>query len=259
MLEFSLKNGALFKSTFACFVNEVSDCLLHFDQNGMRVQAMDSSHVSMVMLNFIASEMFNEYKCTEPTSLGVSVKSLMTVLKLSDKKTTVTLIQNEPNNSKLTIGIVSDDKKINFLFDLNLMDIETDELTVPDNLVGWKVVVDFTDITSVTKNMSEFGDSMSLCFGTSTNNELLYQVEGDTGTVTGKIIVQSAEWSDTSTAPNDAVSMKVSMRYLKNYLACRDISDKVELLMGNDIPLCVSYRLSEQSVLGFFIAPKMEE
>lgn len=259
MLEFSLKNGALFKSTFASFANEVVDCVLTFDEHGMTAQTMDSSHVSMVMINFVASEMFDNYKCTEPTSVGISVKSVLAVLKLSDKNSVVRIMQTTPGDSKLTIGITSKDNKINFLFDLNLMEIDTEELFVPENLTGWRFNVDFSDMNTVTKNMCDFGDSISLCFGSSTNGALLYQIDGPAGVVTGSLITQAPVWTNAENSPAENVTMKLSMRYLKNYLSCRDVSNTIELMMGIDIPLCVTYRVAENSSIVFYIAPKAEE
>lgn len=259
MLEFSLKNGALFKNIFSNFVNQVTDCVLKFDEMGMISQSMDSSHVSMVSLMFVASEMFDDYKCTAPTSISLSISSMLRVMKLADKNSTVKLSQKDPSDSRLTIGIVSKDKKTNLLFDLNLMDIDTEELDIPDDIVGWKLNVNYSDLSTVIKNMGDFGDVMSICFGSTTNNELLYQVDGSTGTATGTIQINSSEWTDTSTVPAEAVTLKLSVSYIKNYLASRDISDTVEILMGPEIPFCMSYRIADQSHVAFYIAPKMDE
>jgi proliferating cell nuclear antigen len=259
MLEFSLKNAVLFKTTFSNFSNGVVDCVLKFNYLGMTMQAMDSSHVSMVSIKFVATEMFDDYKCSETTNIALSIKNLLTVMKLSTKDSVVKFVQKNPTDDRLTIGITSKDKKTNFLFDLNLMDIECEELDLPDHVTGWKLNVNFTDIANVTNNMGEFGDVVSLCFGISTKDELLYQMEGGTGVVTGAIQLNSSEWTGGGTTPLETITLKLSMRLLKNYLTSRDISDTVELVMGQDIPFCMSYSTGEQSTVTFYIAPKIEE
>lgn len=259
MLEFTLKNGALFKSLFSNFVNEVSDCTLLFDADGMTIQAMDSSHVSLVYVKLVASEMFDNYKCTELHSLGVSVPNALKVLKLADKNSKVTFMQKDPEASRLTLGIVSADGKTNFLFDLNLMDIDNEGLEIPTDMKGWRLSVDYKTMSDITKKMNDFGDAVELCAGGVIGDVILYQISGDHGQVTGKIMVSKKEWNDPDTSPVDTINMKLSMRHMKNYMECKDLSNTVELFMGIDMPICITYRLGEQSVISFYVAPKIED
>lgn len=259
MLEFNLKNGSLFKSIFSSFINEISDCILTFDVNGMKIQSMDSSHVSLVHVKLAANEVFNEYKCTEKHSLGVSVVHALKILKLADNKTKVTFQHKDPKHNQLTIGIVSGDGKLNCHFELNLMDIDSDGVIIPDDMSGWFLEMDCKDVIDVVKTMSDFGDSVEFCAGESNGDELLYHILGDQGKATGKVKVIKKQWVGKSSTPTDIVNLKLSMRHLKSYLACRDLSDIVTFFIGNDTPLCITFKLGEQSLISFYIAPKIDD
>jgi proliferating cell nuclear antigen len=260
MLEFTLKNGSLFKSLFANFVNEIVDCVLMFNEDGMTIQAMDSSHVSLVYVKLTVSEMFDNYKCTEPHSLGVSIPNALKVLKLADKSTKVTFNHKTPDANTLTLGIVSSGEgKMNFMFDLNLMNIDKEGLQIPQDMMGWSMTADYKDVSGVIKNMGDFGDALELCIGGVIGDEILYQIIGDHGKVTGKIQIVKKKWIGKTVAPVGAITMKLSMRHMKSYMTCRDLSDSIELFMGPDIPLCITYRMGEESVVTFYVAPKITE
>lgn len=259
MLEFRLKNGSLFKSIFSSFVNEVSDCILTFGKIGMKIQSMDSSHVSLVNVKLVASEIFDDYKCTDVHSLGISVVHALKIFKLADNKSKVTLQHKNPTHNKLTIGIVSGDGKLDCLFDLKLMDIDSDGLEIPDDMTGWSMEMEYKDVADVVKIMGDFGDSVEICAGGSTGDELLYQFSGDQGKATGKIKIIKKQWVGESTTPSDVVNLKLSMRHLKSYLACRDLSETVIFFVGDGMPLCITFRLGEQSLISFYIAPKIDD
>lgn len=258
MLSFTVKDGSLFKSIFTNFVNEVADCVIMFDSVGMTSQAMDSSHVSLVTLKMVAAELFVDYHCTEPHVIGVALKNLLMLLKLADKKTKVGFSQKKPDDDTLTVTLKSENGATDLLFDLKLMDIDSEELQIPDDMSGWRVHLSYTDIAGMVKNMSEFGDVISLCLNIEVPDVILYQIKGDTGTVTGKLQTKSRQWVG-SAVPDNSVTMKLSMRYMKNYMSCRGVSDNVELLMGNDIPICISYKLGAQSVVSFYVSPKIHD
>lgn len=58
----------------------VTDGNWECDEEGMRLQAMDNSHVALVAVN-LKSEGFKDYRCDRPITLGVNMASLTKVLK----------------------------------------------------------------------------------------------------------------------------------------------------------------------------------
>lgn len=58
----------------------VTDGNFECDEEGIRLQAMDNSHVALVSVN-LKSEGFTEFRCDRPITLGVNIASLTKVLK----------------------------------------------------------------------------------------------------------------------------------------------------------------------------------
>merc|ERR1711894_527121 len=99
---------------------------------GMSLQAMDSSHVSLVSL-MLRSDGFDTFRCDRSLTLGISLSSMSKILKCAanddaitvkagDNADTVTFMFESPNGEK-----VSD-------YEMKLMDLDTEHLGIPDRL-----------------------------------------------------------------------------------------------------------------------------
>lgn len=68
---------------------------------------MDSSHVALVSLD-LKSDLFDEYKCDHPQSIGINFASLIKILKVSKAGDSVALAADADGD---TLTLVFADKK----------------------------------------------------------------------------------------------------------------------------------------------------
>lgn len=64
------------------------------DEEGIKLQAMDNSHVALVAV-FLKSEGFVDYRCDRPITLGVNIASLTKVVKCAKDDDEVVLMAND--------------------------------------------------------------------------------------------------------------------------------------------------------------------
>lgn len=64
------------------------------DEEGIRLQAMDNSHVALVSVK-LNSDGFNDYRCDRPLTLGVNIASLTKVIKCAKDDDEVVLSAND--------------------------------------------------------------------------------------------------------------------------------------------------------------------
>ncbi|MCP4990404.1 MAG: proliferating cell nuclear antigen (pcna) [Colwellia sp.] len=90
MLEARVHSPDIFKK----LIRAVGDLIenVNFDccDEGIRLQAMDSSHVSLVNV-FLSTESFSYFKCETNHTLGINLDSLNKVLKCSKPRDSITL------------------------------------------------------------------------------------------------------------------------------------------------------------------------
>lgn len=72
----------------------MTDVNFDCDEEGMRLQAMDNSHVALVSVN-LKAEGFKEYRCDRPLTIGVNIASLTKVIKCAKDDDEVVLMAGE--------------------------------------------------------------------------------------------------------------------------------------------------------------------
>ena len=74
MFEARLVQGSLLKKILEATKDLLNEALWDCSTNGITLQAMDSSHVSLVSLN-LRSEGFESYRCDRNLSMGINLQT----------------------------------------------------------------------------------------------------------------------------------------------------------------------------------------
>jgi proliferating cell nuclear antigen len=101
MFEARLLQGKVFKQIIDAVRDLVQDANIEVTEDGLDIQAMDSSHVSLVAVNMKASG-FDHFRCDRPNNLGFNSANISKILKCSGNDDTLTL-KAEDEGQTLTI------------------------------------------------------------------------------------------------------------------------------------------------------------
>jgi len=257
----------------------VDDVCMDFDDNGISFQAMDSSHVSLVSVGIPLSA-FSKYECGQSVSLGIKTKALVMICKhLSGEDVSIAL---EYTNGSDTLDIhmesKTQDRKCDF--NLKLMDITTDRLSIPpsepDVVISLscsefqKIVRDFGEVGDVVTIKVNKGDSTAqfLVKGEMYNVTLTLESGKGNGTLnqtaptpqTGTKKRKKADVEDDSTPIVSSVStgsttlvqfhpsceysniqMNLSCKYLASFTKASAMCETVRLCISKDQPVVVEY------------------
>ena len=82
MFEARISNGMILKKIIEAIKDLVADVNFDISSEGISLQAMDASHVALVVLHLKASE-FDEFRCDRPQTLGLSVSNLAKIIKIA--------------------------------------------------------------------------------------------------------------------------------------------------------------------------------
>jgi proliferating cell nuclear antigen len=55
------------------------------------------------------------------------------------------------------------------------------------------------------------------------------------------------------------VSLTFALRYLNSFAKATPLAGRVKLCLARDMPISVSYEISDMGSLSFFLAPKIED
>ncbi|CDJ38724.1 proliferating cell nuclear antigen 1, putative [Eimeria tenella] len=272
MLEARLQNAVVLKRVFeamTCLVNEVNlDC----DESGLKLQAMDQSHVALVSLK-LEDVGFLHYRCDRPRSLGLNMSSVVKVFKLCSSQDTVS-VQNEDEGDLITFVFENNAEEKTSTFSLRLMGIEQESLGVPDEEES-DVEITFSakEFASIVNTLKEFSDSVRIDVD---KNGVKFITNGDIGG--GEVVLKPREGNaedDLDVGVDVQVRRPVSQTYAVKYLVffakAASLSNCCKLSLTSHRPISVKFDIldpiqgesrSAAPKLGhfkFYLAPKMDD
>jgi proliferating cell nuclear antigen len=259
MFEARVEQGGVLKKIMESIKDLVNEANFDCSSTGISLQAMDSSHVSLVAL-YLREEGFSHYRCDRNMSLGINLASMSKILKCSGNDDTITL-KAEDNGSEVFFMFENSQQTRVSHFSLKLMDIDSEHLGIPDTEYQCIVKMQATEFQRICKEIAIIGDTVKI---SASKEGVKFGVSGDLGT--GSIVCKSNSAVDDDEAVvikvEEEVNLTFALRYLNFFAKATPLSGSVTLKMSPDVPLVVEYKIQEEGEMGhlrFYLAPKIEE
>nr|WCZ58619.1 proliferating cell nuclear antigen [Andalucia godoyi] len=258
MFEAKLPQASLLRKILDAIKDLVQDANFDCTSTGITLQAMDSSHVSLVYLQ-LRNDGFEQFRADRTLSLGMNLASLGKILKCASNDDSVT-ISTEDDGDSVSFKFESEDKDRVSMFTLKLIDIDSEHLGIPDQEYHATVKLPSSEFQRICRDLSTMGDTLSIAV---TKEGVKFEVQGDENTG-GSIMVRQSASVD---KPDEAVSITLehnvtlsfALRYLNSFAKATGLSPQVSLSLTKDVPLVVEYKIAEIGYLRFFLAPKIDE
>ena len=219
-----------------------------FDGDGLRMQAMDTAHVSLISLA-LAPCAFLSYLCSEkPSTLGIHFEALSVVLKTCAADDQIKLAW-EQGGDHLTIA--RKDRQ----FDLKLLEVDKEITSVPELCYEVSATVPASEFQKICRDLKDIGgDTISVC---AAPDGITCKVDGDLGS--GTAVMKEGVSIDSCVA----VTSSYSLRYLAAFTKCVTLCSNVLIQMGKETPLRLTYVVDaaspEHGRLEFFLAPRVSD
>ena len=258
MFEARLAQAALLKKLIEALKDLVTDANWDANEQGLSLQAMDSSHVSLVAL-LLRADGFDKFRVDKNLALGINLASMAKVLKCASNNDTVTL---RADDSADTISFVFEDEKSEKVsdFELKLMDIDGEFLGIPETDYNASITMPSAEFSKICRDLTIIGDSVVIA---ATKEGVKFSVTGDMGT--GNVLVKQGgavaddPASGTTIELSEPVTLTFALRYLNFFTRATSLSDQVKLSMSPDVPLVVEYKVGEFGYIRYYLAPKIAE
>ncbi|KAF8162232.1 proliferating cell nuclear antigen, N-terminal domain-containing protein [Pholiota molesta] len=160
MLEAKLQEAGTLKKLLDAIKELVTDANFECNEEGIVLQAMDNSHVALVSVKFSAPA-FKRYRCDRPMPLGVNLAALTKVLKCAKDDDICTLkAADEADVLNLVYEAKNSDRIAEY--DMKLMDIDADTLTIPETEYDARVTLPAAEFTRIVRDLSQLGESVRI-------------------------------------------------------------------------------------------------
>ncbi|KAL4072120.1 proliferating cell nuclear antigen, N-terminal domain-containing protein [Scleroderma citrinum] len=160
MLEAKLQQAALLKRLLDSIKECVSDANFNCDEEGIKLQAMDNSHVALVAVKLDADG-FKKYRCDRPIPLGVNFASLTKVLKCARDDDIVTI---KANDDRDVLSMMFEARHSDRIaeYDVKLMDIDAESLDIPETEYDARVTMPSSEFSRIVRDLSLLGESVKI-------------------------------------------------------------------------------------------------
>ncbi|EPR63667.1 proliferating cell nuclear antigen PCNA1 [Toxoplasma gondii TgCatPRC2] len=245
MLEAKLQHASVLRRLFESIKDMVSDVNLDCDETGLRLQAMDSSHVALVALK-LDDVGFVHFRCDRERSLGLNLASVCKVFKLCSNADSCS-IQNEEDSDTVTFVFENEaDEKLSS-FSLRLMAIDQDALRVPEDETAHDVTVTMSarEFANVVRIMGEFSDSVRVEVD---KLGVKFVTQGDLGV--GEVLLKpkpfaNGDDSGVEIKVNSPVCQTYAVKYLNYFAKAASLSSSVTLSLTDQNPIEVRFDILE--------------
>jgi len=256
MFEARLDSSTLLKKLLDSVKDLVETGNFDCSAAGISLQAMDSSHVSLVSM-LLRQDGFAHYRCDRNMTLGINVTSMTKILKCAANDDSVT-IRADDNGDNVTFLFEGSNKVSEF--ELKLMTIDSEHLGIPDTEYKATIKMPAAEFQRICRDLTILGDTVLI---SATKEGVKFSVSGELGS--GNIMCKQNGEIDKQDEQvtidlQEAVSLTFALRYLNWFTKATPLSGQVTLSMSKDVPLVVEYRLDDDmGHIRYYLAPKIED
>mmetsp|Transcript_18494 Transcript_18494/g.45397 ORF Transcript_18494/g.45397 Transcript_18494/m.45397 type:complete len:261 (-) Transcript_18494:245-1027(-) len=257
MFEARLTEGHILKKLIDSMKDLVTDANFDCSAEGISLQAMDTSHVSLVALH-LSEDGFDHYRCDRNKALGINTGSLTKILKCAGNDDVITLKADDAGDT-ITCMFESPKKDRISDFELKLIDIDSEHLGIPDTEYQCVVKMPSSEFKRIVTEISVMGDTVQI---SASKDAVKFSVSGDMGT--GNITCRknnNVEKKDEAVniETSEDISLNFALRYLMLFSKATPLSGSVTLSMSPEVPLVVEYKIEKKGYIRYYLAPKIEE
>jgi proliferating cell nuclear antigen len=246
----------------------LTDVMIEFDATGMKILAMDTSHVVLVHLKLEASK-FEVFHCDGKISVGLNMLNLHKLIKTINNNNTLSLYIDKDDVNHLGIKIENTDKNSKTSYKLNLLDLDHSDIYVDPTAFTEVVTLPSADFQKICRDMHALADLMEI---RSIHNQLIFSCKGDF--CSQETVISDAAGSAAAATPftgaggaaaaagtamaggtAEIVQGVFSIKHLVLFTKCTNLCSTLELYLKNDYPLIIRYDVSSLGSIRLALAP----
>ena len=239
-MRFELSNFKHFKDAMMISEAMLDEIKFEADNDGLRFRGLDRSHVAFMSMN-IGKDYFDVFDIETPESCIIDTSELVKVLKRIKGDDTLHFSFDEEN---VTIQFQGQAKRT---FKIRNIDQEYDSPSTPNIEYPCTVEVSYKHLLESIKDCDLYDDKLKI---STSQYQIGLSAVGDLGDYEAKL--------DVDDELHGKLSSVFSTSWLKTFFKIGNISDDVEINMGNDMPLLLRFEDEFGLTIQFILAPRIE-
>lgn len=248
----------IFVSLFQILKNCSSIINTKFTSELMHIQGMDKSHVCLFDAK-IHANWFNVYEINNNIDLSYDSGVFYSIISTKSDSQDLIIKMDDGNDDILHIHFVpqeKDCKKGDFkkFFKMPLTEYEYQEMAIPLVEYDAEFSLSSKQISDMFSQLNNFGNDIIIqC----SEEDISLTTNGISGEM--RIDLPIDDLSSYSVIEGEKITLTYSLSYINKMCITNKLSNDVDFSLSNNCPMRISYDLGENSLLQFYIAPKINE
>ena len=258
------KKKEVFVSLFQTLKNCSSVISVKTTSALFHIQGMDKSHVCLFDAK-INSTWFGSFEIKKNINLSFDSNVFYSIISSKSDSQDLIITMDDDNEDTLHIHFIpqeKESKKGDFkghdcfkkFFKMPLTEYDYDEMAIPSVEYDAEFSLSSKQISDMFSQLSNFGNDIIIkC----SEEEISLTTNGVTGEM--RVDIPIDDLSGYSIIEGEEIILTYSLSYINKMCITNKLSNDIEFSLSNNCPMKISYDLGDNSLLQFFMAPKMNE
>lgn len=246
-----------FVTIFQHLKMKITDANMVFDEEKLYMQGMDNSQIGLFELKLMAN-WFHEYDVSQPVTLGINCELFHKMLNCLDRSQNIILTFEEEGDN-LNIQFTSTEKGIiDKHFILPLMDIDIALMQIPPTEYTADLLLAATVFEKIIEQLILFADSVKVaCSEDAVSLKTTCSSTSECGKMEANIHFD--DMTEYAIEEGTTLNLSFSLDHLNWMVQFSKLCNEMSIHFKKDIPLKLTYNLTEDCFIQFFLAPKFED
>ena len=252
------KKKDVFVSIFQTLKNCSSLISMKINSELIHIQGMDKSHVCLFDAK-INSKWFSLFEINKDINLSFDSSVFYSIISTKSDLQDLIITMDDDNQDTIHIHFIPQEKEtkkgdFKKFFKMPLIEYEYDEMNIPSVEYDAEFSLSSKQISDMFSQLSNFGNDIIIkC----SEEDISLTTNGVTGEMRVDITIDDV--SDYSIVEDEEIILTYSLSYINKMCITNKLSNDIEFSLSNNCPMKISYDLGDNSLLQFFMAPKMNE
>lgn len=256
ILEIKTIQASTIKSVIDAMKEILMDVNLEFDEKGMKIVALDNTHIVLIHLKLYA-EKFEKYHCQKKLYVGINMLKFHMLIKTIQNGDILSLFIHKDDPNILGITIENNEKNVKTTYKLSMLDIDVVNVDIPRADFNTIITMPSAYLQKIIRDMHNLAEYIEI---KNVGGKLILSCQGEfccqetiLATETQNIQIKTSENTQ------EIIQGIFSLKYLSIFTKCTNLCSTVEIYLKNSYPIILQYSIASMGSVKLCLAQKSED
>jgi proliferating cell nuclear antigen len=256
ILEIKTIQASTIKSVIDAMKEILMDVNLEFDENGMKIVALDNTHIVLIHLKLHADK-FESYYCMKKLYVGINMLKFHMLIKTIQNGDILSLFIHKDDPNILGITIENNEKNVKTTYKLSMLDIDVVNVDIPPADFNTIITMPSAYLQKIIRDMHNLAEYIEI---KNIGGKLILSCQGEfccqetvLATETQNIQIKNNENTQ------EIIQGIFSLKYLSIFTKCTNLCSTVEIYLKNSYPIILQYSIASMGSVKLCLAQKSED